>query len=519
MKARLTRRGPGRYGSFTWTLLHVKPHAGSTAPNTPHEHPPIEAAWNDPKRYLWLLGLVVPTLPFLAWGIAELTGLGIGYWFGPLVVFGLIPLLDQLIGKDSDNPPDSAIKYLEQDRYYRWCTYLFLPLQLASLVFACWLWGSGDLSFLESLGLAVSVAMVGGIAINTAHELGHKRKSYERWLSKIALAQTGYGHFFIEHNRGHHVRVATPEDPASSRFGESFWEFLPRTVKGSLSSAIHLERERLERVAEASGKGRGGFWTIHNDVLNAWAMTVVLFAGLTLAFGIEVLPWLLVQAVIGFSLLEVVNYLEHYGLLRQKQDDGRYERCRARALLEQRQRRLQRLPLPPAAPLRPPRQPDPPLPGAAPLRGPAGAALGLRDDDRARLLPAAVAAGDGPARARPLRRRHRPRQHPAAQARADPAQVRGERRRRSGPPRRRCTRARGSTSTPIEATAFACPGCGYVYEEAAGAPREGFPAGTAWSDVPDYWCCPDCGVREKVDFVAGRRGGRGRCSVAGTVAG
>ena len=87
--------------------------------------------------------------------------------------------------------------------------------------------------------------MVGGIAINTAHELGHKRKQHEKWLSKVALAQTGYGHFFIEHNRGHHVRVATPEDPASSRLGESFWEFLPRTVVGSLRSALHLEKVRL----------------------------------------------------------------------------------------------------------------------------------------------------------------------------------------------------------------------------------------------------------------------------------
>ena len=97
--------------------------------------------------------------------------------------------------------------------------------------------------------------MVGGIAINTAHELGHKRKSYERWLSKVALAQTGYGHFFIEHNRGHHVRVATPEDPASSRLGESFWEFLPRTVAGSLTSA-HPPRAGPPRAAPASRSGR-----------------------------------------------------------------------------------------------------------------------------------------------------------------------------------------------------------------------------------------------------------------------
>src|SRR6202012_5442124 len=92
------------------------------------------------------------------------------------------------------------------------------------------------------------MGVVGGIGINTAHELGHKRENSEKWLSRVALAQTGYGHFFIEHNRGHHGRGATPEAPASSRLGESFWEFLPRTVSGSLTSAWHLEAARLDRL-------------------------------------------------------------------------------------------------------------------------------------------------------------------------------------------------------------------------------------------------------------------------------
>ena len=95
------------------------------------------------------------------------------------------------------------------------------------------------------------MGVVGGIGINTAHELGHKRANSERWLSRIALAQTGYGHFFIEHNRGHHVRVATPEDPASSRLGESFWAFLPRTVYGSLTSAWGIEAARLDRLGKS----------------------------------------------------------------------------------------------------------------------------------------------------------------------------------------------------------------------------------------------------------------------------
>jgi alkane 1-monooxygenase len=291
-----------------------------------HHHDEIEltpATWTDPKRYAWLLGLLVPLLPLMAWGLVELTGLGVFWFWGPIFLYVLMPALDTLIGKDSANPPDSVLTWLEQDRYYRWCTYAFLPLQFGSLVLACWLWGTQGLGFVESLGLALTVGVVGGVAINTAHELGHKRASLERWLSKVALAQTGYGHFFIEHNRGHHVRVATPEDPASSRLGESFYRFFPRTVRGSLTSAWELEAERLRRL------GSGPF-TPRNDIVGAWAMSLVLAGVLTAVFGIGILPWLLVQAVFGFSLLEVVNYLEHYGLLRQKRDDGsgRYERTR-----------------------------------------------------------------------------------------------------------------------------------------------------------------------------------------------
>jgi alkane 1-monooxygenase len=287
-----------------------------------HHHDEVEvnpATWSDPKRYAWLLGIIVPLAPFMAWGAVALTGFA-GFWLlGPLLVFVAFPILDIAVGLDASNPPDSVLKWLEQDRYYRWCTYVFIPIQYAGLVLACWLWSSGDLSVLSSLGLAFTVGVVGGIAINTAHELGHKRASSERWLSRVALAQTGYGHFFIEHNRGHHVRVATPEDPASSRLGESFWAFLPRTVAGSLRSAWGIEAARLDRLGKSH-------WSIHNDILGAWAMTVGLFALLAIVFGPVVLPYLLIQAVIGFSLLD---YMEHYGMLRQKVGEGdreRYER-------------------------------------------------------------------------------------------------------------------------------------------------------------------------------------------------
>src|SRR4051794_36899435 len=185
--------------------------------------------WRDPKRYLWLIGLVVPSLFFIGYGGWLLTGVGLFFWIGPVVILVVVPAIDLVAGLDRSNPPDDVIEALEQDRYYRWITYLFLPIQYVGFVGAMYLiarggFGGDDLSTFSKVGLAVSIGCIGGIGINTAHELGHKREENERWLSKIALAQSFYGHFYIEHNRGHHVRVATPEDPASSRVGENFYQ-------------------------------------------------------------------------------------------------------------------------------------------------------------------------------------------------------------------------------------------------------------------------------------------------------
>ena len=280
-----------------------------------------EVRWKDHKRYFWLLGLVVPLLPFGAVNWVDYGGWAQILWFsGPIWILVMIPLLDRIFGEDRTNAPDWAVSRLAEDRFYRWCTFLFLPLQYAGLVFACWIVATNDLGWWQELGYALTVGTVAGLGINTAHELGHKKERSERLLAKLALAQSGYGHFYVEHNRGHHNRVATPEDPASSRLGESFWAFLPRTVIGSVRSAWGLETKRL------TGQGKR-VWSLDNDVLTAWSLTLGLFAVLTVVFGWAVLPFLVVQAVFGFSLLEVVNYLEHYGLLRQQDEHGRYERC------------------------------------------------------------------------------------------------------------------------------------------------------------------------------------------------
>ena len=280
---------------------------------------PTGLEWRDSKRYAWVLGAVIPAIPFLAWGLVEWTGSDLLWFFGPVFVFGLIPLIDLVVGGDPNNPPEEVIDRLENDRYYRWVTYAFIPLQYVTLIWTAWMLSQPQYAVVDKVGMALSVGMVAGIAINTAHELGHKKESHERWLAKIALAQTFYGHFYIEHNRGHHVRVSTPEDPASARMGENVWSFMPRTVSGSLRSAWELEKKRFQRLGKSH-------WSLENDVLNAWLMSVVLWGGLVALFGVGILPFLVLQAVVGIWLLESVNFLEHYGMKRQKLESGRYER-------------------------------------------------------------------------------------------------------------------------------------------------------------------------------------------------
>ena len=299
------------------------------------EAPNVEQ-WRDKKRYLWLMGLIAPTALFvmlpLVWAFNQVgwhAAAQVPLWIGPILLYILLPALDRFFGPDGQNPPEEVMERLENDKYYRYCTYIYIPFQYASVGFGAYLFTASDLSWLgfdgalpwpAKIGLALSVGLLGGVGINTAHEMGHKKDSLERWLAKITLAQTLYGHFYIEHNRGHHVRVATPEDPASARFGETFWEFLPRSVFGSLKSSWELESKRLERA----GKSK---WHWSNDVLNAWAMSVVLYGALIAVFGWALIPYILISAIFGFTLLETVNYLEHYGLLRKKLDNGRYERC------------------------------------------------------------------------------------------------------------------------------------------------------------------------------------------------
>jgi alkane 1-monooxygenase len=276
--------------------------------------------YTDHKRYLWMSSLFMPLFPLL--------GVGLYFYWGaewlllvPLLFsYLVIPVLDYALGSDTNNPPEEIVPQLEDDRYYRLLTWFTVPMHFVVLIVIAWFVGTQPLSAWSVIVMAITAGSYSGLGINTAHELGHKKPELERLLAKIVLAVPAYGHFCIEHNRGHHRDVATPEDPASARMGESIYRFVWREIPGAFRRGWAVESERLQRLGKSP-------WSLHNDILQSFAISLVLQGGLLLAFGWVMLPFLAVHNVWAWFQLTSANYIEHYGLLRQREANGRYERC------------------------------------------------------------------------------------------------------------------------------------------------------------------------------------------------
>lgn len=276
--------------------------------------------YTDKKRLWWLASVIYPLFPLYAIALYQLTGSEWTLAIPMLLSYFGIPLLDYLLGEDPSNPPEEAVEELESDFYYRVLTWVTVPLHYVALIGALIFAMVADLSPLGWVILAMTAGLAGGVAVNTAHEMGHKRAAIDQWLAKFALAVPFYGHFSVEHNFGHHKHVATPEDPASARMGESIYRFALREMPGGLIRAWGIEKNRLAR------RGRS-FWSPHNEILQSYAISLVLQGGLIALFGWPALLFLAIHNLMAWFQLTSANYIEHYGLLRSKRPDGSYERC------------------------------------------------------------------------------------------------------------------------------------------------------------------------------------------------
>ena len=264
-------------------------------------------------------------LPFLwIWGTYQGA-----FWSYSAVIFafGLIPLIDFLAGIDKQNFEKEEEKQVKEEWYYRGVLYFWTFLQMGLLFWASYIITNRNMSYSELIGFLLStMTVLGGIGITVAHELGHKNSKLEQFLAKTILNTVFYRHFFIEHNRGHHVHVATSADPATSLKNQSFYAFWWQSVIGSIKSAWSLEKQRLER------KGMS-VWSIENEMWACLFQPLGLMLFLTIFFSYlagnivwQVPLFYFGQSILSFSLLEAVNYIEHYGITRRRLPNGKYER-------------------------------------------------------------------------------------------------------------------------------------------------------------------------------------------------
>jgi alkane 1-monooxygenase len=259
---------------------------------------------------------------YLSVGIMLFSLMKGGAWviIAPLYVFAFIPILELILPFSEKNMSKAEEEVAKKDITYDLVVYSVVVLQYALLFYFLNRIGDGTLRWWE-IGVMIFTFGIacGVLGINVAHELGHRNSWYEQTLSKMLLLTSLYMHFFIEHNRGHHKNVSTDEDPASSRYGENIYAFFIRTVRDSWFSAWHIESERLK-------KANIPFWSFQNEMLMYQFIQVGFLAVIAFIWGWKVMLFYTASAIVGFLLLETVNYIEHYGLRRKKIDGEYYEK-------------------------------------------------------------------------------------------------------------------------------------------------------------------------------------------------
>lgn len=238
------------------------------------------------------------------------------------LLYGVMPVIDVLVGLDPRNPSADEEPPLGENAAFRVITWLWVPVQIALI-----LWGLGQFetfvragAWVDAAGLTLSVGLTcGAVGITFAHELIHRPGRFERALGDVLLASVSYPHFAIEHVHGHHRQVGTPHDPATARPGESVYAFLPRTIGGGIASAWRIESRRLAKQGATP-------LSPSNRMLRYAAIQIAVYAAVAARYGVPGILFFAVQSVLAFVLVEIINYIEHYGLARREIAPGQYER-------------------------------------------------------------------------------------------------------------------------------------------------------------------------------------------------
>ncbi len=275
--------------------------------------------------FIYLMPLIMPALSYY-WG--HLSGYHDFFAFLTLlVVYGLVPLVDLLLGKDPVNPSEADVPSLSEEKFYRYLTLSCLPLYVICLFSSGYLllnWP--ELSLLGQVGYVMSMGVVGGIiAINVGHELIHKSTKLEKVSGGLLYSLVSYAGFIVEHVYGHHVHVSTPEDASSSRYKQSLYNFLPKAYVGNFKNAWKIQKQRLNKkgLGLLSAKNELIWYNLASVVIACLMGLFFILLGSDFLLGVG---FFLAQSFIAITLLEIINYIEHYGLHREKLSNGKYQR-------------------------------------------------------------------------------------------------------------------------------------------------------------------------------------------------
>ena len=248
--------------------------------------------------------------------------LGGGYTYMTVIyAFVFIPALEMLLKESNEEMSDEVKKNRSMDIFFDILLYLNIPLVFSIFFLSLNLLLYSSSSF-EIIGIIASTSiMMATNGINVAHELGHRKSFFSRTCSKLLLMPSQYMHFYIEHNFGHHVNVGTAEDPATARYKQSLYSFWITSVIGQYIGAWKLQLKLL-KISKYK------FFSIKNDMMFYVIFQLMFIYLIYFNYGITVTIYSLIISIISFLFLETINYIEHYGLSRKKDKNGRYERVK-----------------------------------------------------------------------------------------------------------------------------------------------------------------------------------------------
>ena len=266
------------------------------------------------KDFKYLLAYTIPLSAFVGIYLQDIYS-----FLTPFYAFVILPLLEQILPKSTENISEEKRDQKLKNKIYDWLLYLNLPITYGTLLFSLYVNHTSTLAIYEFIGILFSTGIVLGTnGINVGHELGH-RQNADRYIGKLLLLPSLYMHFFIEHNYGHHLNVATKEDPATAKYNQHLYQFWIKSVPHQYINAWRIQLRLLQT-------NERNFLSVANDMFWYSVLTIVYLTVIFIAFGSSGLLLAIGAGIVGFLLLETINYIEHYGLRRFKRSSGRYER-------------------------------------------------------------------------------------------------------------------------------------------------------------------------------------------------